>query len=216
MKRPFADYSGFRLCKINQPEYSHLKLLLGWPVFFLLFILTEQFIPAAQCRLIHCALDDAIPFCELFVIPYVLWYGLIAFSLVYFLFYDVDSFKKLQKYIFFLQLSAILIYIIVPSRQDLRPEFFPRENLLTDIVAFIYSIDTNTGVCPSLHCAISIAIASVWAKSKNVPKAVKVSIALFCLIICLSTFFIKQHSFIDFLAAIPLCLIGEYLLFRKA
>jgi membrane-associated phospholipid phosphatase len=215
MKRPFADYSGFSLSKINQPEYSHLKLLLGWPVFFLLFILTEQFIPAAQCRPIHCALDDAIPFCEFFVIPYVLWYGLIAFSLGYFLFYDVDSFKKLQKYIFFLQLSAILIYIVFPSRQDLRPEFFPRENLLTDIVAFIYSIDTNTGVCPSLHCAISIAIASVWAKSKKVPKAVKVSIALFCLIICLSTVFIKQHSFIDFLAAIPLCLIGEYLLFRK-
>ena len=123
--------------------------------------------------------------------------------------------RQLQKYIFFLQLSAILIYIVFPSRQDLRPEFFPRENLLTDIVAFIYSIDTNTGVCPSLHCGISIAIASVWAKSKNVPKAVKVSIALFCLIICLSTVFIKQHSFIDLLAAIPLCLIGEYLLFRK-
>jgi membrane-associated phospholipid phosphatase len=215
MKRPFADYSGFSLSKINQPEYSHLKLLLGWPVFFLLFILTEQFIPAAQCRPIHCALDDAIPFCEFFVIPYVLWYGLIAFSLGYFLFYDVDSFKKLQKYIFFLQLSAILIYIVFPSRQDLRPAFFPRENLLTDIVGFIYSIDTNTGVCPSLHCAISIAIASVWAKYKNVPKAVKISIALFCLTICLSTVFIKQHSFIDFLAALPLCLIGEYLLFRK-
>ena len=212
MKRPFADYHVFSLCKINQPEYSHLKLLLGWPVYFLLYILTEQLIPAAQCRPIHCTLDDTIPFCEFFVIPYVLWYGLIAFSLFYFLLYNVGSFKKLQKYIIFLQLSAIVIYIIFPSRQDLRPEFFPRENLFTDIVSFIYSIDTNTGVCPSLHCGIYIAIASVWAKSENIPKSIKVSIAFFCLIICMSTVFIKQHSFIDFLAAIPLCLVGEYLL----
>ena len=206
MKKPTVDYRQFRLGKINQPEFSHLKLLLGWPAFFIMFFLTERLIPAERCTSIHCALDEFIPFCEFFVVPYVLWYALIAFSLAYFLMYDVESFKKLQSYIIFLQAGALLIYILFPSRQDLRPELFSRDNLFTDMVSLLYTVDTNTGVCPSLHCAISMAIASVWRKARSVPRCAKNAVAILCLLICMSTMFIKQHSFLDFLAAIPLCI----------
>lgn len=215
MKKPLVDYRQFRLSKINQPEFSHLKLLLGWLGYFTLYLLTETLIPAERCHPVHCAVDDLIPFCEVFVIPYVLWYGLIVFSLGYFLLYDVDSFKKLQTYIIITQIVAMIIYICFPNRQDLRPEIFPRDNFLTDIIALLYSFDTSTGVCPSLHCAYSIGIASVWIRKKDSAKATKVFITLFCLIICISTCFIKQHSFVDFLAAIPVCLLAEYLVFHK-
>ena len=40
------------------------------------------------------------------------------------------------------------VYIIFPNRQDLRPLVFPRDNLLTKGVALLYSVDTNTNVCP--------------------------------------------------------------------
>jgi len=203
------------LRKIKRPDYAQLKLLAGWPVFFILFLLTENLIPAEGCRPIHCPLDDIIPFLEIFVIPYVLWYGLIAFSLVYFFLYNADSFKKLQYYIIFLQLTAMLIYILFPSRQDLRPELFPRDNIFSRIVALLYALDSNTGVCPSLHCAISIGIASVWLKTGTVSKAAKLAVTLLCLLICMSTLFIKQHSFLDFIAALPLCAAAEVLIFHK-
>ena len=148
MKKPLVNYCQFRLSKINQPEYAHLKLLLGWIGYFALYLLTETLIPPERCRPMHCALDDLIPFCEVFVIPYVLWYGLIVFSLGYFLLYNVDSFKKLQSYIIITQIAAMIIYICFPNRQDLRPELFPRDNFFSDIVALLYSIDTNTGVIP--------------------------------------------------------------------
>ena len=215
MKKPLVNYCQFRLSKINQPEYAHLKLLLGWIGYFALYLLTETLIPPERCRPMHCAMDDLIPFCEVFVIPYVLWYGLIVFSLGYFLLYNVDSFKKLQSYIIITQIAAMIIYICFPNRQDLRPELFPRDNFFSDIVALIYSIDTNTGVCPSLHCAYSIGIASVWTKEKDCSVPVKIFIFIFCLTICISTCFIKQHSFLDFVAAIPVCLLAEYLVFHK-
>ena len=216
MKKPVVDYRKFRLSKLNDPEFSHLKLLLGWVLYFLSYFLTERLIPPERCHVVHCALDDRIPFCEYFVIPYVFWYLLIVGSLLYFLLYSVESFKNLQKYIIITQIVATVIYIVFPTRQDLRPETFASDNVFTQLVGFLYAMDTNTNVCPSLHCAYSIGIASVWLKERGVPRGVKAAITAACAVICMSTAFIKQHSVLDFVAALPVCLLAELLLFGKS
>lgn len=215
MKKPVVDYSGFRLSRINDPQFSHLKLLWGWIGYFILYVLTENLIPAEICYPVHCWLDDVIPFCEWFIIPYVLWYLLIVGSLLYFLLYNVENFKNLQKYIIITQVVAMAVYILFPNRQDLRPEVFPRDNLLTRLVGLIYSLDTNTGVCPSLHVAYSIGIASTWIREKSMSKTGKVLITAFAGLICISVAFVKQHSVVDILAAIPVCLLAEWLVFHR-
>lgn len=209
MRKPTVDYRQLRLSKLTDPQFSHLFLLLGWVGYLILFFLTERLIPAESCVPMHCALDDIIPFCEFFLIPYVGWYLLIVGSLLYFLLYNVENFKRLQTYFMIVQAIAIVIFILFPTRQDLRPTEFPRDNLFTDGVAFLYSIDTNTGVCPSLHCALSIGIASMWLKEPSVGGGFKAFIVIFATLVCLSTVFLKQHSALDFFAALPLCLIAE-------
>ena len=216
MKKPVVDYRTFRLSKINTPQFSHLKLLLGWVGYFLLYYLTENLIPVEKCHPIHCWLDDVIPFHEGFLIPYVFWYLLIVISLVYFALYNTESFRKLQIFIIVTQVVAMVIYIVYPSRQDLRPEIFPRDNFLSQMVGFIYSVDTNTGVCPSLHVAYSIGIASVWLKEKAVHWLWKAFVVAAVILICLSTMFIKQHSAVDFFAAIPVCILAEYICYGKS
>ena len=215
MKKPVVDYRTFRLSRINEPQFSHLKLLSGWIVYFVLFVLTENLIPAESCTPMHCWLDDIIPFCEAFVIPYVGWYLLIIGSLGYFLLYDIDSFKSLQKYIILTQMIAMAIYILFPSRQDLRPAEFPRDNALTALVGLLYSVDTNTGVCPSLHVAYSIGIASAWLKEKTASAPFKIFIVFCAVIISLSTAFIKQHSVVDIFAAIIMCIVVEGIVYVK-
>lgn len=214
MKKPMVDYRQFRFSKLNTPQFSHLKLLFGWVLYFAAYFLTENLIPVENCHVIHCGLDDIIPFCEWFIIPYVLWYPLIIFSLGYFALYNVDSFKKLQTFIMITQLVATIIYIVYPNCQNLRPTEFTRDNILTDYIGFLYAFDTNTGVCPPLHCAYSIGIASVWLKEKDVSWAWKGFIVIFVILICLSTMFIKQHSAVDFFAALPVCLLAEILVFK--
>lgn len=214
MKKPVVDYSSFRLSKINEPQFSHLKLLLGWLGYFALYFLTENLIPVECCHVVHCALDDIIPFCEVFLIPYVGWYLLIVVSLLYFMLYNIESFKKLQIYIIITQIAAMAIYIIFPNMQELRPESFPRDNFLTDIIGLLYALDTNTNVCPSLHVAYSLGIASVWLKEKGVSGLWKAFIVIAVILICLSTAFIKQHSVVDFFAALPVCLLAEYAVFK--
>lgn len=215
MKKPVVNYREFKFSKINTPEYSHLKLLLGWVFYFVFYFLTENLIPPESCHPMHCALDDMIPFCEYFFIPYTFWYLLIVISLGYFLLYDVDSFKKLQTYIIITQIVAMAVYIIYPSRQDLRPEVFARDNIFTHIAALIYSFDTSTGVCPSLHVAYSLGIASVWLKKKDSSLLWKCFIVFAVITICISTMFVKQHSAVDVFAAIPLGLLAEILVYKN-
>ena len=215
MKTPQVDYRKFRLSKINDPQYSHLKLLLGWVGYFLLYFLTENLIPVEKCTPVHMWLDDVIPFCEWFLIPYVFWYVLIVFSLGYFLLYNVDSFKRLQTFIIVTQVAAMVCYILWPSRQDLRPAEFARDNFLTRCVGLLYTLDTNTGVCPSLHVAYSIGIASVWVRQKGAHILWKSFVVVAVILICLSTMFIKQHSAVDFFAALPVCLLAELVVYGK-
>ena len=215
MKKPVVNYREFKFSKINTPEYSQLKLLLGWVFYFVFYFLTENLIPPESCHPMHCTLDDMIPFCEYFFIPYTFWYLLIIISLGYFLLYDVDSFKKLQTYIIITQIVAMAVYIIYPSRQDLRPEVFARDNIFTHIAALIYSFDTSTGVCPSLHVAYSLGIASVWLKKKDSSLLWKCFIVFAVITICISTMFVKQHSAVDVFAAIPLGLLAEILVYKN-
>ena len=215
MRTPEVDYRKLRLSNLRTPEYRHLLLLLGWIGYFILYFLTENLIPPDKCYPVHLPLDDAVPFCEWFVIPYVSWYLLIVGSLLYFGLYSVDSFKKLQTYIIITQIVAMAVYIIYPNRQDLRPEEFLRESVATWILGWIYALDTNTGVCPSLHVGYSLGIASTWLREKSAPQWVRILIAFLCGVICVSVAFVKQHSVADILAAIPMCLFAEWFVFFR-
>lgn len=209
MRKPTVDYRGFSLRKLNDPRFSHLKLLVGWIVYIAMYFITEYLNPNNSGTAVSCSLDYKIPFLEIFVIPYVGWYLLIAVSLLYFAFYNVENFKRLQIFIIVTQIAAMIIYIIFPNFQPLRPDVYPRDNFLTDIVALLQTADTNSNVCPSLHVAYSIGIASIWLKEKDAKGWVKTAIVIFCILVCLSTAFIKQHSVIDGLVAIPVCILAE-------
>jgi len=215
MKRePVVDYREFRLSRLNEPRFEHLKLLGFWLVYFALYFITENLIPVEKCYVVHSWIDDLIPFNEVFVLAYAGWYFLVIWSLWYFGMYNIDHFKKLSKYIIITQIIAMTIYMLFPNMQDLRPAVYPRDNFLTDVVAFIQAFDTNTNVCPSLHVGYSLGIASTWLREKSASVSTKIFVVTAVIIICLSTMFIKQHSVIDFFAAIPMCVFADLVVFR--
>lgn len=216
MKRQKVDYHGFRLSRINEPRFRHLWLLGTWLIYFALYFLTENLIPAERCHVMHCFLDDLVPFNEYFLIFYTGWYLLVFGSVAYYLMYDVKRFRELDLYIFVTQMVAMFFYIVLPSRQDLRPAAFPRENFFTWVMGLIYTFDTDTGVCPSLHVAYSWAIFNVMVKDQHLARWFKVFLGLFAVMVCLSTAFVKQHSFLDIFAAIPVVLLGEILIYGKS
>lgn len=107
-------------------------------------------------------------------------------------------------------------YILYPSRQDLRPDEFVRSNILTDIMGVIYAFDTSTGVCPSLHVAYSMGILSVVLKDEKIARGWKALLIFIVIMICMAVCFVKQHSAVDVLVAMPVCLLAEGLVFGKS
>lgn len=214
MRKPTVDYRNLNF-KTLFSQHSHLLLLLGWVFYFTFYFLTENLIPYESCYVIHSPLDDLIPFCEVFIVPYFLWYFLIIFAIIYFALYNLDNFKGLLIFIYTTQIIAMAIYVIFPNRQDLRPDVFPRDNIFTDVLGSIYAIDTSTNVCPSLHVAYSVGIASAFLKEKSASKFLRIFVTVFCFFVCISVVFVKQHSVIDIFAAIPLCILAEIIAYRK-
>ena len=216
MKQPVVNFKDFRLKNLVTPKYNHLLyIIVGWVWHLTTFSLVEKFIPTESCFPVHSGLDDIIPFCEWFILPYVLWYFLIIGTLLYFLFYNPQNCKNLMKFIVLASVMSTITFLVFPTRQDLRPTEFLNNNFCVDLVKYIYSIDTNTNVCPSMHVAISIGIAYAWIKEKSASITAKILLIGFCVLVCLSVVFVKQHSVIDIYVAIPVSIIAILLGFKS-
>lgn len=198
-KNLFCYYRDFTLKKITTPKFRHLFFILFWPAYLSAFILTEKFVTPIYD--IYCPLDDYIPFCEFFVIPYVLWYALLAFVSIYTLFYDVKAFKKFYAFLSITSAITFLIYIIFPNMQNLRPNTFARDNIFVNFMKNLYSIDTNTNVCPSIHVIFSLGMLfALWNSKHFCTSLWRALSAAVTVAVCLSTVFLKQHSLIDVFA----------------
>ncbi len=196
-----VDYSGFRLKKLFSPEYRHILLLLYWPLYGLVFLFLERFHEVDRYFPVYCRLDDMIPFCEYFLIPYLFWFALIFGMIVYTFFYDPDTLRRMMGFIILTYSLALFIYLVFPTCQQLRPVSFARDNVFTRALAGFYGYDTNTNVCPSIHVIGSFAAAFAAWRARGLTKPLTRCFFVVCaVLICISTLFIKQHSVIDVLA----------------
>ena len=53
-------------------------------------------------------------------------------------------------------------------------------------------------------------------KKKDARVSVRVFVVVAVVLICMSVNFVKQHSFLDVVAAIPVCLLAELIAFGKS
>ena len=147
--KPEVDYREFRFSKLKTEKFSHLLLLLFWPLYGFMFLAVERLIPREYYTPVYCAIDDLIPFNELFIIPYWAWFVFHVGMIVYLGVFDVENFKSYMYFIIISYSVTIMIYLIWPTCQELRPEI-TRDNIFARAVEGLYGFDTNTNVCPSL------------------------------------------------------------------
>ena len=196
---------------------SHsLLLILFWAVVFIRYLLLENLNPAGMYYPVYCPLDDMIPFCEIFLIPYVFWYFFMMGMHLYTILYDQMSFRQYTKFLIFCFGISTVIFLIFPSCQNLRPTVLPRDNILIRAVRLLYRTDTNTNVFPSEHVigAIAVFVAAMHTQSLRTPWKLAI-IGLTSLFICLSTLFLKQHSVLDTVAAVLICILAYLVCYRS-
>lgn len=198
------------------------KMRLAAPmVLYMLFYLVSFAVIESWNRLhytvIHTVVDDKIPFCELFIIPYLLWFVYVSGFTLCMLFTDEKSYHEICTNLVIGMTVFLIVSAVFPNILFLRPQTMPRDNLLTRLCGILYAIDTPTNVTPSIHVYNSIAVMIAAVRTNARPFRSwrsKNAMALLGLSIILATMFLKQHSFSDVLIATGLSL-SSYILIYK-
>ena len=115
---------------------------------------------------VHCRLDDVIPFCKYAIVPYLLWFPWIPFTLFYLLYKAPrEDFWRLCVPLFTGMTMSLLFYVIVPNGLALRPHFVPGNDIFAQLVRMIYRSDTPMNVCPSIHVFNSVTLMLAYYRS---------------------------------------------------
>lgn len=197
-------------------KYSHSIWLLYFPFYLMVFSYLEK----ANVHGLHrvtAALDYQIPFCEWFILPYLLWFAYVAVVVAYLFFRNVPEFRRCMRFLCTGMTVFLLVSALYPTAQDLRPLLPANGSILTDMVRHLYQIDTPTNVFPSIHVfnSISVCIAVFRAKTGKQNTMLRLLCLLLTASIVFATMFLKQHSIIDVLGGIVLSCICYYLFYIR-
>lgn len=198
-------------------KYKHAIVALYFPVYMTWFLYLESR-ENLDFTYIHCFIDDWIPFCEYFIIPYLLWFLYVVATLLFLFFQTkhLDDFYRCCACLLLGMTTSLFIYTIFPNAQNMRPTTFERDNIFTHIISVLYSADTDTNVLPSIHVYNSVAIHVAIAKSHYFKDKNKVKLAslILCTLICVSTLVLKQHSILDLVTGILLYIIYYIIIYK--
>lgn len=196
-----------------------LKLLLPIVIYMIIY-LTWFFVLESHVttyRIIHTGIDDRIPFCEYFVIPYYLWFVYVVAAVMFALFTDTEEYRKTLVFLITGMTIFLLISTLWPNGHNLRPLDFNHQNFCTRLVASLYRTDTPTNLWPSIHVYNSIGshLCIMRCKFTRDKKWIRIPSFVLCVSIIFSTMFIKQHSFFDVCTAFLMALLMGIIVYRS-
>lgn len=202
--------------------FPFIFYLIGYLIWFHIL----EVVPRKRYMTIILPIDRRIPFAEIFVIPYLSWFLYIALGSVLVYYMDRDVYNRTATALIIGMTTFLLISTFLPNRQPLRLLEMPRDNVFTRLVAGIWKTDSPTNVWPSIHVFNSITVTTgilkgnYWFLRK---KPVRIITVVWCILICMSTVLIKQHSLFDVMTAILMGIVcyrivyikGKYLKWKK-
>jgi len=198
-------------------QYKSLAVMAVYAVFYLMafFYLEQRDVAVHE---INFGIDDYIPFCEVFIVPYLLWFAYVAFTVVFLCIRDKEESNKLVTFLMAGMTIFIVVSAVFPNGHNLRPKVFARDNIFIDMIRQLYAADTPTNILPSIHVYNSVAIMiAVW-RSKCFAGHTIIKTLMFGLgvsIIC-STVLIKQHSMLDVLLAFLLSALMYSICYKRS
>ena len=194
-------------------KYKHGWAFLYFAIYLPWFFWLENTV-TRDYHVIHTWLDDLIPFEEWFIIPYLMWFLYVGSVMAYFFFKDVHDFYRFCTYLFLGMTVCLMICTVFHNGTDLRPVVDPEKNFCSWLVSLIHSVDTSTNIFPSIHVYNSVAVHTAIVRSESLKRrtGLRAASLVLCILICLSTVFLKQHSVVDVIGGLTLA----YLLYPFA
>lgn len=190
---------------INKDNLKPILIIIVLIIFQTIFYFSNKLIQGPPI-VIGSKYDKVIPFIELFVIFYCIWFIFLFF--IPLIIYN-DNKKTFIRYC----LSYILIVLISNLIFAFYPTTIIRPEPKFIITKLIYLIDSPPVNCfPSLHCALSMLWILYIIELRDINLKNKIIYITLCITIIASTLFIKQHVIIDVISGIIIAIIPYYLI----
>lgn len=183
-------------------------------LFFVLENRTMDFYHVIECRI-----DRGIPYCSVFIVPYLLWFPYQFVLLGYFFMGGLNhkEFYQFMTYICGGMTCFLLVSWLYPNALELRPVLPSDGSVFDRMVQGLYRIDTPTNVLPSIHVFNSVVFHVTFCRGleRGFWRGWKrLSFALIVLIV-ISTVLIKQHSVIDIVLGFAMAGMGYLLVYQR-
>ena len=201
-------------------KYRHAIPLLIYMVIYLAWFSWLEKTNVKNYQVIHVTLDDYIPFCEIFVIPYLLWFLYVAAVVVYLFFKNKQDYFKVCTFLFTGMTVFLIVSSLWPNGPHLRLAVLPRDNIFTQLVSMLWKTDTPTNLWPSIHVFNSMGAHLAVMHSRELAsskwgKHIKIISGILAVSIILSTVFIKQHSLFDVATGILMGSVMYVVVYRR-
>ena len=198
-------------------KYGHCIPLLIYMAIYLSWFAWLEKTNTKNYQVIHVAADDRIPFCEIFIIPYLLWFAYVAAVVIFLFFKNKQDYYKACVFLCTGMTVFLVISTLFPNGHHLRLAQMPRDNIFTQMVAALWKTDTPTNLWPSIHVFNSMGahFAVIHSRAFERRKGIKIASFLLASSIILSTMFIKQHSVFDVLTGIAMGAVMYVLVYRR-
>lgn len=199
--------------------FNKKRLLYGLYIFIYLpwFFILESCIneTTPDIHILNRSIDEFIPFCEYFIIPYIFWVFYILGACIFMLYKATDKeFHQFGITLIAGMSLCLFICMVYPNGVQLRPNDLP-DNIFGTIVNYLYLSDTPTNVFPSIHVFNSLAVHISLTKCEALKEHhhIKWFSLITCILICMSTLFLKQHCVIDVIGACGLMVVLYVLIY---
>lgn len=204
--------------KMNSSRWKDAGLVLAYMIFYLCFFNYLEHRTGVQVHMLQMRADYKIPFCEYFIVPYLLWFPYVGLTAVYFTLFN-DNRTEFYQFAVCMGIGMtlfLMISYVFPNGQNLRPYTFARHNICTELVQHLYKIDTPTNVMPSLHVFNSVmCCTAIWeSRSLRKNKLVRWGSWVLTLLIIAATMFLKQHTILDVVVALAMARICWFFMYR--
>lgn len=192
-----------------------LWILLYMAVYMVGFSIIER-AGHVHFHIIHTWIDDQIPFLEIFIIPYLLWFLFQIVLIAWFVHKaELREYYRLIAVLMMGMTLFIVVSMVYPNKLDLRPAFVDTSTFCGRLVGILYETDTPTNVLPSIHVYNTLVLCFALTGNERFRrnKAAVIGCDILGALIVLSTMFLKQHSVIDvalgIAAAVAFQMIGD-------
>ncbi len=166
---------------------------------------------------IHVGMDDYIPFCEAFIVPYLLWFAYVSVVVVFLFFKNKQEYYRCCAFLFTGMTLFLIISTLWPNGHHLRLAEMPRDNVFTQAVAALWKLDTPTNLWPSIHVYNSMGahFAVMRSSALRERRGIRIASGILAFSIILSTMFLKQHSVFDVATGLGLGTVMYVLVYRR-